>query len=163
MKPLQSIGLAVGAVAAAGLLGARNGPQRPLTGLWYAVLRKPGFTPPGPVIGAAWSALELLLAATGYRLLRAADTPERSAALTAWVATLGGLAGYPLAFFGQKRLALSTGVSGAMLASATGLTLAARKVDRPSAAMTIPLMLWLAFATVLSEEIWRKNAALSRD
>ena len=160
MNGARDLGVAVAAVAAAGLVGARNGPQRPLTGLWYAMLRKPGFTPPGPVIGVAWTTLEVLLVITGYRLLRARHTPERGVALGAWLATLGGLAGYPFTFFRQKRLALSAGVSGAMLASATGLALAARKVDRPAAAMTAPLLVWLVFATVTSEEIWRDNRLL---
>ena len=151
------------AVLAAALTGARNGPQRPSTAAWYARLRKPGYTPPGPLIGAAWGVLETLLAATGYRLLRAPDTGAREAALGAWALTLVGLAGYPWLFFRQKRLRSSTAASGTMLASAAGLAFAARKVDEPAAVMTVPLLLWLSFATVLSEELWRRNPRLSRD
>ena len=151
------------AVLVAAATGARNGPQRPATAAWYAVLRKPGYTPPGPLIGAAWGVLETLLATTGYRLLRAPDSGARHAALGAWGLTLVGLAGYPWLFFRRKRLASSAGAAAAMLASAAGLTLAARKVDPPAAAMTAPLLLWLCFATVLSEELWRRNPALSYD
>ncbi len=151
------------AVLTAAVLGARNGPQRPVTGAWYALLRKPGYTPPGPVIGAAWGVLELLLAATGYRLLQAPRTEARTAAVGAWSLTLLGLAGYPWLFFRKKRLASSTVASGAMLASAVGTAVAAREVDKPAAAMTVPLLLWLSFATVLSEELWRRNRLLSRD
>lgn len=157
-------GLVAGAaVLAAAMTGARNGPQRPSTAAWYGLLRKPGYTPPGPVIGAAWGVLETLLTATGYRLLRAPDSGARSAALGAWALTLVGLAGYPWLFFRQKRLASSAAASGAMLASAAGLTFAAREVDEPAAVMTVPLLLWLSFATVLSEELWRRNPRLSRD
>ncbi len=155
--------VAAAAVLAAAVTGARNGPQRPSTAAWYALLRKPGYTPPGPLIGAAWTVLETLLAATGYRLLRAPTTATRNAALGAWGLTLTGLAGYPWLFFRRKRLASSTAAAGAMLASATGLAYAAREVDRPAAAMTVPLLLWLGFATVLSEELWRRNPRLSRD
>ncbi len=150
------------AVLAAAMAGARNGPQRPSTAAWYAMLRKPGYTPPGPLIGAAWGVLETLLAATGYRLLRARRQDARSVALGCWGLTLAGLAGYPWLFFGRKRLASSTAASGAMLASAAGLAFAARDVDEPAAAMTVPLLLWLGFATVLSEELWRRNPRLSR-
>ncbi len=151
------------AVLTAAIIGARNGPQRPVTAAWYAVLRKPEFTPPGPLIGAAWGALELLLVGTGYRLLRAPRAEARNAAVGAWSLTLLGLAGYPWLFFRQKRLASSAVASGAMLLSAAGTAVAAREVDKPAAAMTVPLLLWLSFATVLSEELWRRNPLLSRD
>ncbi len=149
--------VAIGGVLAAAAIGARNGPQRPRTALWYARLDKPSYTPPGPLIGAAWGTLELLLAGSGYRLLRAQPTEARSAAVGSWALTLIGLAGYPWLFFRRKRLGESAVASGSMLAAALGTAAAAREVDRPAAAMTVPLLLWLGFATVLSEELWRRN------
>ncbi len=149
--------VAVGGVGVAGILGARNGPQRPMTALWYARLHKPDFTPPGPAIGAAWSVLELLLAASGYRLLRAPRSGARGVAVGTWALTLLGLAGYPFLFFRRKRLGASAVASGTMLAAAIGTAAASRTVDPKAAALTAPLTLWLAFATVLSEELWRRN------
>lgn len=149
--------VAIGSVLAAAALGACNGPQRPRTALWYARLDKPSYTPPGPAIGAAWGALELLLAGSGYRLLRAQPNEARSAAVGSWALTLIGLAGYPWLFFRRKRLGESAVASASMLAAALGTAAAAREVDRPAAAMTVPLLLWLGFATVLSEELWRRN------
>jgi benzodiazapine receptor len=151
------------AVLAAAILGAQNGPQRPATAAWYALLRKPAYTPPGPLIGGAWGILELLLSIVGYRLLRSPHASGRSAALCAWLLTLAGLAGYPWLFFRRKRLASSATASSAMLASASGIVIAARKVDEPAAIMTVPLLLWLGLATLLSEELWRRNPHLSRD
>jgi tryptophan-rich sensory protein len=115
------------------------------------------------VIGPVWITLEVLLATTGYRLLRAPSTPLRAAAVASWGMTLVGLAGYPWLFFRKKRLAASALTSASMLVSATGLAVAAREVDKPAAAMTVPLMAWLSFATLLSEELWRRNPRLSRD
>jgi len=149
--------VAVGSVLIAATIGAQNGPQRPTTALWYASLRKPRFTPPGPVVGAAWGALELLLAGAGYRLLQARGGEARSAAIGSWVLTLAGLAGYPWLFFRQKQLGSSAVASASMLTAALGTAAAARDVDRPAAAMTVPLTLWLGFATLLSEELWRRN------
>ena len=149
--------VAVGGVLTAAALGARNGPQRPRTALWYARLNKPSLTPPGPLIGAVWGTLELLLAGAGYRLLRAPSTEARNAAVGSWALTLIGLAGYPWLFFRRKRLGESAVASASMLAAALGTAAAAREVDRPASAMTVPLLLWLGFATVLSEELWRRN------
>ena len=160
-KPTTAL-LSGGAVLTAAALGSSNGPGRPLTALWYSLLRKPDYTPRGSVIGPVWVTLELLLAATGYRLLRAPATPLRDAAVATWGMTLAGLAGYPWLFFRKKRLAASALTSGAMLASATGLAMTARQIDRPAAAMTVPLVLWLGFATLLSEELWRRNPQRSR-
>ena len=157
MNKQMAATVAVGSVLVAAALGARNGPQRPMTALWYAALRKPAFTPPGPVVGAAWGTLELLLAGAGYRLLQAPRKEARSAAIGSWALTLVGLAGYPWLFFRKKQLGSSAVASGSMLAAAVGTATAARDVDRPAAVMTLPLLAWLSFATLLSEELWRRN------
>lgn len=157
MDKRSAAAVAVGGVLVAAVLGARNGPQQPRAALWYARLDKPRFTPPGPVIGAAWGALELLLAGSGYRLLQARGTEARTAAIGSWALTLVGLAGYPWLFFRRKQLGESTVASASMLAAALGTVAAACEVDRQAALMTVPLTLWLSFATLLSEELWRRN------
>ena len=146
------------AVLAAAILGAQNGPQRPRTAFWYARLHKPDYTPPGPVIGATWGVLESLLVATGYRLLRQPSSPPRDKALGAWGCSLIGLAVFPYLFFGRKRLGQSTMASAAMLAAAAGTALNARHVDDPAAVMTLPLLGWVGFATVLNGDLYRRNA-----
>jgi benzodiazapine receptor len=145
------------AVLVAAILGARQGPQEPRTAIWYARLEKPGYTPPGPVIGATWGLLETLLVATGYRLLREPDTAPRAKALGAWACSLIGLAAFPYFFFGRKSLGSSTVASAAMLAAAAGTALNARKVDSAAAAMTLPLLGWVSFATFLSGDLYRRN------
>jgi benzodiazapine receptor len=149
--------IAGSAVLAAAVLGARQGPQQPRTALWYARLRKPDYTPPGPVIGATWGVLETLLVATGYRLLRQPPSAPREKALGAWGCSLIGLAAFPYLFFGRKKLGASTVASAAMLAAAAGTALNARTVDKPAAVMTLPLLAWVGFATILSGDLYRRN------
>ena len=145
------------AVITAAILGALEGPQQPRTAVWYARLRKPDYTPPGPAIAVAWGVLETLLVATGYRLLRLPDSPPRERALAAWGCSLIGLAAFPFMFFGRKRLGQSTVVSAAMLAAAAGTAVNAYEVDKPAAAMTLPLLGWVSFATALSGDLYRRN------
>ena len=149
--------MAAGAVVAAAGVGRRYGPQHPREAVWYAQLRKPPFTPPGAVIGAAWSVLDTLLVVSGTRLLRAAPGRTRNAAMGCWGLTVAGLGGYPWMFFGRKRLGASTAVVGGMAASAVGLVATAAQVDRPAAWASVPLVAWLAFAGLLSGEVLRRN------
>jgi tryptophan-rich sensory protein len=44
-----------------------------------------------------------------------------------------------------------------MLAAAAGTALNARSVDAPSAVMTLPLLGWVGFATILSGDLYRRN------
>lgn len=155
-KP-AAVALSIGGVLAAGLIGASFGPQHPREAVWYASLRKPSYTPPGPAIGGVWGVLETLLCVTGYRVLTAPPSVPRTVALASWTATLAGLAGFPAEFFGRKQLGGSTAVAASMFAAASVTASAAARVDTVAALATAPLVLWTGFATLLSEEIWRRN------
>lgn len=157
MDKTQAALVASGAVVAANVAGGYAGVRRARNALWYLSLRKPDPTPSPPVIGAVWTALDVLLAVAGTRLLRAQPTPARNAALGCWSLSVAGIAGYPWVFFERKKLGASTAAAGAMLASATAYVATAARVDRPAAAMGVPLVVWLGLATLLSEELWRRN------
>ena len=147
------------AVTVAQVVGGRYGPtpNRPGTAAWYAALRKPSFTPPGPVFGAAWTGLDALLGYSGYRLLVARPSPGRSAALGAWSLNLLGVAGFSWVLFGRKRLDEALGVTVGMVATAAGAVATASAVDRRAAWADVPLLGWVMFASVLQEEVWRRN------
>jgi tryptophan-rich sensory protein len=163
MKKSASALIAAVAVGACAVAGSLNGPQQPPAGIWYLTLRKPNHTPAGPVIGLTWLMLEGLLAVTGFRLLQSPPSQSRVAALSAWALTLLGLAGFPFTFFRKRRLGAATATAGAMLAAATTSAIAARKVDVQSAVLSIPLIAWLAFATVLNAELRLRNPSRSND
>lgn len=157
MKRSAALALAVGSVATAALIGGSFGPQRPRAAAWYASLRKPSYTPPGPAIGAVWSVLEVLLCITGYRLLTSRPGAARALALTSWYADLAGLAGFPATFFGGKTLGPSATVATALFASASATAAISTRVDPIAAVAGTPLVIWTAFASFLSEELWRRN------
>ncbi len=157
MKPATAAALAIASVATAAVVGGSFGPQHPKAAVWYGSLRKPRYTPPGPVIGLVWSVLEVLLCVTGYRLLTAHPSKARMLALTCWFTDLAGLAGFPATFFGGKQLGASTTVATALCASATATAATSAHVDPIAGIAGTPLVLWTAFATLLSEELWRRN------
>ena len=159
MEKTSAALLAGSAVVAAAVLGGRHAPSplQPRTALWYAKLNKPGFTPPGPVFGGAWSVLYPLLGWAGYRLLSAPAGPQRTKAVAAWGANVAGVAIHPWLFFGRKKLGAATVALTVETAAALTLVATAARVDRLVARGQVPLALWTAFADLLNEEVWRRN------
>lgn len=159
LSPMLAAGLAVGVVTAALLIGKRAGPtpDHPRTRRWYRRLDKPEFTPPSLVYPIAWTGIQASLAYGGYRLLRANPSPQRTTALALWSANQVGIAGWSEVFFGQRAPGWGTMASAALGASAAGYVVSANQTDKLAARLGIPLVAWVTFATLLSEEIWRKN------
>lgn len=157
-KPVAGL-VAGGAVIAAAVAGTRFGPtpNRPATLTWYARLRKPSFTPPGPAFGIAWSVLDGLLWYSGTRLMSRPAGARRNVAIGLWGTTILGVGGFSWVLFGRRRLDEALGVTIGMLGTSTALVTVAAPVDRKAALANVPLALWVAFASVLQEEVWRRN------
>ena len=151
--------VSAGSIAAAAILGSRFAPNpaHPRTLVWYGKLDKPGFTPPGPVFGGAWAMLYPVLGWAGYRLLTAPASQKRSQAVAAWGANVTAIGIHPYLLFGLRKLGVSTTVLSAEGVASLALVAAASKVDRTVAWVQVPLVLWTIFATLLNEELWRRN------
>lgn len=133
------------------------GPQRPAQAVWYRLLRKPRFQPPDPVIPVAWTLIDSALAWGGYRLLRRPASAARNRALGWWAFNVGMIGGWSAIFFGRRQLPAATVAAGAMVASGAAYVAEARRVDPPAAAAGVPFVAWVAFATVLTAALWRRN------
>lgn len=159
MRQTTAAALAGSAVISAQLTGRQwnPSPTHPRTAAWYLALRKPSFTPPGPVFGVAWTVLDALLGYGGYRLLMAPPSSRRTIALGAWSLNLLGIGGFSWVLFGRKRLDEALEVTVGMVATAAVTTVTAAAVDRRAAKACLPLLGWVIFAAVLQEEVWRRN------
>jgi benzodiazapine receptor len=159
ISPLAALAIAGGAVALSALVGRRYSPDRSHPGIdrWYHDLDKPGFTPPDPIFGAVWPVLDALLAAGGYRLLRAPNTPERNVALALWLVNVAMIGGWTKVFFGERSLTGGAVGAAAMIGTGAAYVERASRVDGLAAAAGVPFTAWVAFATVLSEEIRQRN------
>ena len=159
LSPLLALG-AVGVVlGASALVGRRNAPVPSHPGIrrWYRRLDKPGYTPPEAVFGGVWPVLETGLAVGGYRLLRQPSGRARDAAVGLWMVNTVMVGGWTELFFRKKRLGASTAASGAMVATGAAYVATAAKADRPAAALAVPFVAWLGFATLLADRIRRDN------
>jgi 2-polyprenyl-6-methoxyphenol hydroxylase-like FAD-dependent oxidoreductase/tryptophan-rich sensory protein len=164
LSPLLALG-AVGLVlGVSAVVGRRNAPDpsHPRIRKWYRGLDKPRFTPPDAAFGAVWPVLETGLAVGGYRLLRQPSGTARNTAVGLWLLNTAMVGGWTQLFFREKQLGASAAASGAMVASSAAYVAAAARVDKPAAAVGIPFVAWLGFATLLAERIWRDNPKKGR-
>ena len=164
LPPLPALGMVGAVLGVSALIGRQNAPDPSHPGIrrWYRRLDKPGFTPPDAAFGLVWPMLETGLGVGGYRLLRQPSGPARNAALGLWLANTAMIGGWTQLFFRERRLGASALASGAMVATGAAYVATAARTDKPAAALAIPFVAWLGFATLLAERIWRDNPAASR-
>ncbi|MDQ2689797.1 MAG: tryptophan-rich sensory protein [Chloroflexota bacterium] len=122
---------------------------------YYRRLRKPAWSPPSALFGPVWSALYLLIGISAWLVARRGDEP--SGAMRLWWTQLALNAAWTPLFFGLR----SPGVALAEIV-ATWAAIAATVVaffrHRPlAAALLLPYLAWVTFATALNFEIWRRN------
>lgn len=145
------------AVAGAAWFGSRHSPRDPGIRDWYRSLEKPPFNPPDAVYPVVWTALYGLMAVSGWRTWRSGDSPERSRALRSWAAQLAANAEWTHLFFGRREPKRALADVMALEALIVAYIVHARTVDGVAAACFIPYAGWVAFATLLNEEIVRRN------
>ena len=135
--------------AAAATTGAQFMP-----GPWYAALAKPDWTPPNWLFGPVWTMLYILMAVAAWRVYRKRGF---DLAVGTWLAQLAVNAAWTPLFFGLHRidLALLDILVLDVLVLAT-IVLFWRR-DRVAAALMLPYLAWIAFATVLNASILKLN------
>jgi len=124
---------------------------------WYPTLAKPAFTPPSWVFGPVWTTLYLLMGVALYLVWRRATGRRRQVALGAFGVQLALNAAWTLTFFGAREVLGGLVVIGALLAAIIATMGAFARVDRRAAALLVPYLLWVGFATALNYELWRLN------
>jgi tryptophan-rich sensory protein len=148
-----------GAVLASALIAARWSPApvvNPSVRAEYKRLEKPPFTPPDWVFGL-WGPLYAALTWSGVRLWNAPRIPGRDRALGHFLLGQALTAAWQWLGFGRRnRAAMAIEAAGAVV-NAVQYVRHAAKVDRPSAWVGAVYAGWLAYAALLSEELWRRN------
>ena len=131
-------------------------PTNPGVRRYWKRLRKPNMQPPDWAFGI-WGPLYAMLAISGLRVWNARPGWERTQALLLW----GGMQALDVLWlwlgFGRRERGAMALESGTAIANAAAYVAAARRVDRIAADLAVPHLAWLAFAALLSEELWRKN------
>ncbi len=124
---------------------------------WYLTLHKPTWNPPSRLFGPVWSLLYLLMAIAAWLVWRGRDAADVRAALALFAAQLALTVLWSFLFFGLRppKAAL---IEIALLWCAIAATIAAFwPIDRTAAALLLPYLAWVGFATVLNRSIARSN------
>lgn len=124
---------------------------------WYPTLAKPAFTPPSWLFGPVWTTLYLLMGVALYLVWRSDRGRARRAALAVFGVQLVLNAAWTMVFFGAQAILGGLVVVLALLAAILATVAAFARVDRRAAALLVPYLLWVGFATALNYEIWRLN------
>jgi tryptophan-rich sensory protein len=150
------IALCGGALLASALAGYHDKPvEKAKDRLADASLRKPGFAPSERTFSAVMPPMFLLLTFSGIRIWNAPPSERRSRALVIWGVLQLLHAAETLWSPKQKSAQLAT--QAATMAGALAYANDARAVDPPSAAIIAPYVSWMAFANLLTAEVWRRN------
>jgi len=125
--------------------------------VWYNTLNKPFFTPPNWLFGPAWSVLYILMGgslAIIWQIISISRYPTiikfaKRGLIIFLIHLLVNLAWSPI-FFGLQMTGLALVVIFIMLALIIILIRHFYRLDRLSAFLLIPYLLWVSFATALN-------------
>ena len=129
----------------------------PEIGGWYAGLAKPSFNPPDGAFAPVWITLYVLMAVAAWLVWRVRARRGARHALTLYGLQLALNALWPWLFFAWRRGALAFAEVVLLLGVVGATVFAFARVRRRAAALLVPYLLWLAFASVLTLAVWRMN------
>ena len=130
-----------------------------MPGDWYASLAKPDWTPPSWVFGPAWTILYAMMALAAWRLWRrlGARPLEARRALVLFAVQLALNLAWTPVFFGMQRPDLALVVILLLWVAIAATIVAAWQACKTAAALLMPYLAWVTFATALNMAIWRLN------
>lgn len=143
--------LLVYAAAAAGAVASVNAPA------FYAELAKPAWAPPAGVFGPVWSVLYTMM---GVSVWLAWRSGAGRTALLLFFVQLAANALWSWLFFGWHQGALATAEVGVLWLSIAATMAAFWKTHRLAAALLLPYLGWVTFASALTWTVWRANPGL---
>ena len=127
---------------------------------FYSQLTQPAWAPPGWIFGPVWTLLYLLMALAAWLVWKDKGFRGAALALGLFLLQLAANGLWTWLFFAWRKGALASAeillLDGLVLA-----TILAFRRHRPlAAALLLPYLAWIAFATALCFTLWRANPAL---
>jgi tryptophan-rich sensory protein len=125
---------------------------------WYLLLKKPVFNPPSWVFGPVWTTLYAMMGYSAYRIwAKGFARTDVKIALAVFAIQLILNSLWSFIFFGKQDLALAL-VEIIVMWFFIGVTMILfYKIDKTSAMLLLPYLLWVSFASFLNYSLWRLN------
>jgi len=122
---------------------------------FYARLVRPGWAPPASVFGPVWTILYTLMGIAAWLVWR--SNRPAAVALLLFIAQLLVNALWSWLFFAWHQGAWAMVDVSILLALILATTVSFWPVHRLAAALLMPYLGWVAFATALTWAVWRRN------
>ena len=147
------VGLLVLTLGLGGLGSLATVPQIPT---WYAQLQKPTFNPPNWIFGPVWTTLYVLMAVSLWRVWRSAHAEALKTKIT-FILMLALNAAWSPVFFRLHRPDLALWIIYFYVGALVLLIRYLWRQDRLTAALQLPHLAWVLFATALNSAIASLN------
>ena len=131
-------------------------------GAFYAALVKPDWAPPAALFGPVWTCLYLMMGIAAWLVWRERGFRAAALPLALFLGQLAANALWSWLFFVWKRgpLAFAEVLVLWVLIAATIATF--HKVRPLAAALLLPYLAWVTFASALTYAVWQRNPGLLR-
>ena len=148
----------IGLVLLSGLVAAVGGAITVTTVTsWYPTLVKPAWNPPARLFGPVWSALYLLMAVSAWLVWRGRDEADVRVALALYGIQLALNLIWTLLFFGLRRPAAALADIALLWCAILATVGSFWSINATAAALLVPYLAWVTFASVLNLAIVRLN------
>jgi translocator protein len=126
--------------------------------LWYQTIHLPDWTPSSSLMVAAWAAI-FILAAISLLLIWNRNFGEKKFKLIIGQFVLNAflIVGWNILFFTYQQIAFSFFYAIVIIANLLFLVILVWPVCKLAAYLLIPYSLWVAFATLLTLNVWMMN------
>ena len=148
---------AAGFVVLVNVVGATPGLLSSPDSPWFQALEKPWYYPPEIAFPVVWTALFTLMGVALWLVWRSSKGRRRTVALWLFAAQMAFNVAWTPAFFTLEAPLVALGVIVVLWGLVVSTIAAFDRVDRRAAALLVPYLAWVTFATVLNYELWRLN------
>jgi len=125
---------------------------------WYAGLTKPSFNPPNWIFGPVWTVLFILMGISAYLVYRSGLVKrEVREALFIFAVQFGLNVLWSYLFFGLRSPALGLAGIIALWIAIAGTIVSFTKINKSSAYLMVPYIVWVSFAAFLNGTIYILN------
>jgi translocator protein len=129
-------------------------------GPFYQQLTRPDWAPPATVFGPAWTVLYTLMGIAAWLVWRRGGFRAAQAPLVLYLVQLGFNALWSWLFFAWRLGALAFAEILLLWVLIVATVVTFWRVRALAAALLVPYLLWVSFASALSYAIWQLNPAV---